>query len=311
VVDLKRLGNEPQKVNLFLDPKVFDKGDRVRLDWGGRDAENIPVPYSNEQTVERTNSFMEFYIPNERVKALGGGISILSCSLYKGKTDNPLVSKKTRLSVRGAASPWRAPEVLEAVAGRLDPNTPQATVVIVAPDGWDPSTQMRLVWVGDSTTYTREYTLESIPEDRTLVFTVDGEHIRRFNTQLTELYYERADQPSSRQSLRLQLQVGEPVRRMPQPRVEESNIKHQVNINLPFTETESDDTVTLHWISSQSRTTVPTTLDVETAGRELYIPVSVDNLEEGEIARAYYRLVRPGQPNRYSELLVWVKRQYN
>ena len=309
VVDLKRLGDAAQKIMLFLDPEVFDKGDRVRLDWKGRDAEHFPVPYSDEKTVVRTNSFMEFEVPNERLKALGGGVSILSYSLHKAKTDHWLVSKNTRISVRGAASPWQAPRVMEAVAGHLDPNISKATVVIVAPDGWDASTQVRLVWVGASFIYTREYTLVTIPEDRILSFTVDGEHIERFNNQLTELYYQRVDPSPSRESLRLQLQVGEPVGPLPQARVECSNVEHQVTVILPVTETQAGDTLTLQWIGSQSRTTVPITLTPDMAGQELHIPVSVDNLKAGEIVRVYYRLVRSGQPTRYSKLLVWVMDQ--
>jgi hypothetical protein len=306
VIDLKRLGDSPQKIKLFLDPTVFDKGDRVRLAWDGRDAENFLVPYSDEKTVERTNSFMEFDIPNERVKALGGGVSMLSCSVHKIKTDDVLVSVITRVSVRGAASPWLAPLVRESTAGHLDPAVPKATVVIVAPDGWEPSTKVRLVWVGGSVIYTQEYTLVTIPADRILVFTVDGEHVERFNTLLTELYYERADRPSSRESLRLQLQVGKPASALPQARVEATRTQQQVMVILPFSETEPGDTVTLRWIGDQSRTTVPNTLDSETAGRELLIPIAVGDLEDGEIVRVYYSLIRHGQPTRYSKLLVWV-----
>lgn len=306
VIDLKQLGDGPQKIKLFLDPMVFDKGDRVRLDWDGRDAENFPAPYSDEKTVERTNSFMEFDIPNERVRALGGGVSMLSCSLHRVKTDDVVVSMQTRVSVRGAASPWLAPVVQESAAGCLDPAVPKATVVIVAPDGWGASTQIRLVWVGGSVIYTQEYTLATIPADRVLVFTVDGEHIKRFNTLLTELYYERADRPPSRESLRLQLQVGKPAAALPQARVEGTHTEQQVMVILPFTETEPGDTVTLRWIGDQSRTTVPNTLDSETAGRELFIPIAVGNLKEGEIVRVFYSLIRQGQPTRYSKLLVWV-----
>lgn len=306
VIDLKRLGDAAQKIKLFLDPTVFKKGDRVRLDWEGRDAENFPVPYSEEKTVERTNSFMEFYVPNERVKALGGGVSMLSCSLHSLNTDDVRVSMKTRVSVRGAASPWQAPRVQESAAGYLDPSVPEATVVIVAPDGWAASTRIRLVWVGGSVIYTQEYTLGAIPADRILVFKVDGGHIERFNTLLTELYYERADRPSSRESLRLQLQIGKPASALPQARVEDSRTEQQVLVILPFTETEPGDAVTLQWIGDQSRTTVPNTLDSETAGRELHIPIAVDDLQEGEIVRVYYSLIRRGQPARYSKLLVWV-----
>ncbi|QHF44910.1 hypothetical protein PspS35_14410 [Pseudomonas sp. S35] len=309
VIDLKQLGVGPQKIKLFLDPMVFDKGDRVRLDWDGRDAENVLMPYSEEKTVERTNSFMEFDIPNERVRALGGGVSMLSCSLHRVKTDDVVVSMQTRVSVRGAASPWLAPQVKESAAGHLDPAVPKATVVIVAPEGWDASAQVRLVWVGGSVIHIQEHTLVTIPADRILEFTVDGEQVKRFNTLLTELYYVRTDLPSSRESLRLQLQVGKPASALPQARVEGTHTEQQVMVILPFTETEPGDTVTLRWIGDQSRTTVPTTLDSETAGQELLIPIAVGDLKEGEIVRVYYSHIRHGHPPRYSKLLVWVMGQ--
>jgi hypothetical protein len=305
VVDLQRLGDSPQKVELFLDPDVFDTGDRVRFNWDGRDAQGASVPYHDEKTVERTNSFLAFDVPNERVNALGGGVSIMSCDLYKADTDEALVSKKTRISVRGAASPWQAPRVMEATSGCLDPNTPRATVVFTAPDGWDAPVKVRLTWEGGATTYTQEDTLVVIAEDRSFAFTVDGEHLKRFDTQLTEVYYERVDQASGRESQRLQLQVGEPLGPLPQARVIGSNVENQVAVVLPFTETEAGDTLTLQWIGSQSRTTVSTLLDAKTAGQELPIPVSVAEFKEGEIVRVYYSLLRSGQHARYSKLLVW------
>ncbi|MBJ2210525.1 MULTISPECIES: hypothetical protein [Pseudomonas] len=309
IVDLKKLGDKPQKVLLFLHPEVFGKGDRVLLDWAGRDAENIPVPYCEEKVVERTNSFMAFNIPNERLKALGGGISFLSCSLQKARTDDWRVSKKVRLNIRGAASPWRAPQVLEASAGYLDPTLAQVTVSMIAPDGWDASVPIRLVWVGRSTIYAQEYTLLTLPEDRILVFRIEGKQIRRFNHQLTELYYERADHASGRASQRLRLQVGEPLGRLPKARVEGSTVEHQVSVVLPFTETVPGDILTLQWMSSHVRTSVPTTLTPETAGLALSIPISVKNLKHGEIVKVFYSLSRSGQPTRYSELLVWIKGQ--
>lgn len=309
VIDLQQLGDKPQKILLFLAPETFREGDRVRLDWAGRDAQGIAVPYHEEQTVESTNSFMQFHVPNERVKALGGGTAILSCSLQKAKTDNWLVSKNVRLTVRVASSPWLAPQVLEASAGHLDPTVPEATVTVIAPDGWDASVQIRLVWLGVSTIYIQEYTLIDLPEDRTLVFTVDGEQVRRFNHQLTELYYERADHSSGRESQRLQLQVGEPLSRLPKAQVEGPTTEHQVTVVLPFTETLPGDTLTLQWMGSQSRTSVPTTLTPQTAGLEVHVPVSVGDLKEGEIVKVFYSLTRNGEPIRYSELLVWIMGQ--
>jgi len=145
-----------------------------------------------------------------------------------------------------------------------------------------------------------------ISADRSIAFTVDGEHLKRFDTQLTEVYYERADQAPSRESQRLQLQVGEPVSILPQARVEASNARRHVTVIVPFTETEEGDTLTLQWVGKNARTTVPTTLDAATAGQELHIPISVGDLTAGELVKVYYSLVRSGQRPRYSRLLVWV-----
>lgn len=307
VIDLARRDNSQQKVLLFLAPDVFDKGDRVRLDWLGKDTQNVSIPYSAEQIVKRNNSFMEFIIPGEKLKATSGGIAILSCSLQKLGAEQWFASQTTLIRVVGATCCWQSPRVLEAAGGHLPPDIPKATVVIVAPDEWDGSVQVRLVWVGESTSYTQEYTLIDIPEDRTLVFNVESQHLKRFDTQHTELYYERADHSPSRESPRLQLQVGEPASSIPQARVETSKTKHKVTVVLPFTETQVGDILTLQWIGKQSRATIPITLDAGTAGREVHVPVSVAKLKKGEYVRVYYSLLRSGQRTRYSQLFVWQK----
>ncbi|MHA6575602.1 hypothetical protein [Pseudomonas yamanorum] len=216
-----------------------------------------------------------------------------------------LAARPTRIGVRGAGSPWSAPQVLEAEGGRLDPNTAKATVVFTAPAGWDAPVQVRLVWEADTTIYAQEHTLDEIPEDRTIVLTVGGEQLKTLANQLTELYYERIDPLPVHESLRLELQVGEPVIRLPQAQVEHAQAQHQVTVILPFTETAPGDTVTLQWIASQSRTTVTTTLNADTAGRAMRITISVDDLQLGEIVKVYYSLDRNGQLPRYSKLQVW------
>ena len=121
--------------------------------------------------------------------------------------------------------------------------------------------------------------------------------------------YERADHSSGRESQRLQLQVGEPLSRLPKARVEGPTTEHQVTVVLPFTEAVPGDTLTLQWMGSQSRTSVPTTLTPQTAGVEVHVPVSVSDLKEGEIVKVFYSLTRNGEPTRYSELLVWIMGQ--
>ncbi|MBV6659580.1 hypothetical protein KV572_01445 [Pseudomonas yamanorum] len=222
--------------------------------------------------------------------------------------ERELPSRTTRIGARGAGSPWSAPQVLEAEGGRLDPNIAKATVVFTAPAGWDAPMQMRLVWEADTTIYTQEHTLDEIPEDRTIVLTVDGAQLKKLANQLTELFYERIAPLPAHESLRLELQVGEPVSRLPQAQVEHAQGEHQVTVIVPFTETAPGDTVTLQWIANQSRTTVTTTLNADTAGQALRVTISVDGLQTGEIVKVYYSLDRNGQLPRYSKLQVWEMR---
>jgi hypothetical protein len=214
-------------------------------------------------------------------------------------------SRPTRIGARGADSPWSAPQVLEAEEGRLDPNIASATVVFTAPAGWDAPVQIRLVWEADSAIYTQDHTLDVIPEDRTIVLNVEGEHVRTLANQFTELYYERIEPLPVHESLRLELQVGEPLGRLPQAQVERAQGEHPVTVIVPFTDTVPGDIVTLQWIASQSRTTVTTTLNADKAGQALRIPISVDDLQMGEIVKVYYSLDRNGQLPRYSKLQVW------
>ncbi|UVH51960.1 hypothetical protein P0D91_03450 [Pseudomonas sp. CBSPBW29] len=224
--------------------------------------------------------------------------------------ERELPSGTTRIGARGAGSPWSAPQVLEAEGGRLDPNIAKATVVFTAPAGWDAPMQMRLVWEADTTIYIQEHTLDEIPEDRTIVLTVDGAQLKTLANQLTELYYERIEPLPAHESLRLELQVGEPVSRLPQAQVEHAQGEHQVTVIVPFTETAPGDTVTLQWIASQSRTTVTTTLNADTAGQPMRVTISVEGLQMAEIVKVYYSLDRNGQLPRYSKLQVWEMGSY-
>jgi hypothetical protein len=312
-IDMEELGGAAQLIYLLTDPDFFEVDDTVRLEWQGRDVENVPFFHTESRFVDRTNYLMEFKVENELLRAISGGIAIMYYEVYKIVTNTWYPSRKVRVQVIGQLLDWPAPTIDQAPNGQIGPNS-IATMRFSAQDGWIPGTKIRVVWVAHGVNFSEEIFLNTIPENRELSFVVPSAQVRRFNTLPVEVYYERIDRTPHRPSLRMQLQVGEPTRTLPAVTVSGTSgdylnpddVGAQVTVNVPVTDTLENDVITLIWDGDVSDTSTEVTVSAAQAGKPLQIPIQKrfvsDNLNRS--VRIRYDLARANVPRRFSLIRV-------
>ncbi|UVH51962.1 hypothetical protein NVB75_03650 [Pseudomonas sp. CBS] len=313
IIDMDELGGAAQLIELLTEEHFFERGDTVRLQWQGRDIHNVPFFHTESRFVDRINHIMQFEIENELLRAISGGIAIMYYEVYKIVTDTWYPSRKVRVRVIGRLMDWPAPTIDQAPNGQLAPDS-IAVMRFSAQDGWTPGTRIRVVWVAHSVNFSEEIFLEAIPEDRRLSFQVSSEQVRRFNTLPVEVYYERIDYTPHRQSLRMQLQVGEPARTLPAVTVEKTfgnnldpaDIGTHVTVTVPLSDSVEGDIITLIWNGDALGTSVEVKLSKEQAGKALLVPIErrfVDaNINRS--VRIIYDLARADVPRRFSLIYV-------
>lgn len=313
IIDMDELGGAAQLIELWTDEQFFERGDTVRLQWQGRDIQNIPFFHTESRFVDQTNHIMQFQVENELLRVIAGGIAIMYYEVYKIVTDTWYPSRKVRVRVIGRLMDWPAPTIDQAPNGQLAPGS-IAVMRFSAQDGWTPGTRIRVVWVAHSVNFSEEIFLEAIPEDRRLSFQVSSEQVQRFNTLPVEVYYERIDRTPHRQSLRMQLQVGEPTRTLPAVIVSGTSgdylnpddVGNQVTVTLPVTDTLEGDVITLIWDGDVSDTSAEVTVSAAQAGRSLQIPIQKRFVSENlnRSVRIRYDLARSNVPRRFSLIRV-------
>jgi hypothetical protein len=313
VIDMEELGGAAQLIELWTDEQFFEKGDTVRLQWQGRDIENVPFFHTESRFVDQTNHIMRFEVENELLRAISGGIAIMYYEVYKIVTNTWYPSRKVRVRVIGQLLDWPAPTIDQAPNGQIA-STSVATMRFRAQDGWTPGTRIRVVWVAHGVNFSEEIFLEAIPDNRQLSFTVPNSQVRRFNTLPVEVYYERIDRTPHRQSLRMQLQVGEPTRTLPAVTVSGTSgdylnpddVGAQVTVTLPVTDTLQDDVITLIWDGDVSDTSAVVTVSASQAGRSLQISIQRRFVSENlnRSVRIRYDLARANVPRRFSLIRV-------
>ncbi|WP_421524349.1 hypothetical protein [Pseudomonas yamanorum] len=317
-IDMEELGGAAQLIYLLTDPDFFEVDDTVRLEWQGRDVENVPFFHTESRFVDRTNYLMEFKVENELLRAISGGIAIMYYEVYKIVTNTWYPSRKVRVQVIGQLLDWPAPTIDQAPNGQIGPNS-IATMRFSAQDGWIPGTKIRVVWVAHGVNFSEEIFLNTIPENRQLSFVVPSAQVRRFDTLPVEVYYERIDRAPHRPSLRMQLQVGEPARTLTAVTVEKTFGNHldpadigaNVTVTVPLTDSVEGDIITLTWDGDSLDTSVEVELNKEQAGKALLIPIA-RRFVEGNIDRTVritYNLARANVPRRFSRIYVLLIRR--
>ncbi len=313
IVDLDELGGAAQIVQVFIDNNFFEKNDKMKLCWEGRDVQSVPFFHEEVREINITNYIEDFEIPNDVVLAIAGGTAILYYLLYKNRDDEWLPSRKVRIRVVGEPGAWPAPTVPEASSGELSPES-QATIKFKAQPGWTSATKIRLVMSAHGVNYTYEFFLGPIPDDKQFSHVVPSGEVARFNTLPAEVYYERIDLEPFRQSLRLQVQVGEPARTLPDVEIPHVNgnyldpadVGDYIIVTLPLSDTKLGDIVKFDWEGDFSSTFEEVEIDEDQVGQALQIPIArefvSDNL--GGSVRAKYSLTRRDVPRRFSPIRV-------
>lgn len=311
IVDVDELAGASQIAQIFIDNDFFEKDDRIKFVWEGRDIQNVPFFYEEDRDVNLTNFIEDFEIPNELVSAIASGTSIMYYLLYKRRDNVWLPSRKVRIRVIGDVPQWAAPSIIEAPSGELPPDS-QATIEFFAQDGWTSATQIRIVMVAHSVNFIHEFYLGPIPDDRKFTFTVSGDEISRFNTLTVEVYYERIDLTPNRQSQRLSLHVGEVTRTLLPVEIEKAwgnylipeIIDDTLLVSVPLTDSLEKDKIILDWDGDFVGTTVELEVGAGQAGQTVYAVIDkrfvTENLN-GSV-RVKYRLVRIGSPIRFAQI---------
>lgn len=317
IVDLEKLGDAAQKVQMFIDNNFFETGDRAHFHWEGRDIQNVPFFYSDQKTIDLTNFIEEFFVPNELVRAIAGGIAIMYYELYKHRDDEYLPSRKVRIRIVGDVIEWPEPTIVEAPDGELNPNS-TATIKFRAQAGWNSATKVRIVMAGHSVNYTHEFFLGPIPEDGEFSHVVPAGEVARFNTLAVDVYYERIDLLPHRQSQRLPLIVGQYARTLPPVEVDSlwgnylipDKIETHLKVIIPITDSLARDMVRLDWTGSISSTSIYIEVSAQQAGKPLEALIErhfVSENIDGSV-RVKYSLARANAPRRFSPISVFYVR---
>ncbi|MDD1016338.1 YncE family protein [Pseudomonas rubra] len=224
VIDLNALELDDVTVEVFTDPHYFEPGHWVELFWNGLTAEGEPVRHRQQAQVERVPGAVTFFVPNAQAQQLGGGRVVLYYQLKAGETTPPLHSSQRttrRIEGEGAGIGLRAPSVLEAVGGHLDPSLAEATIQVVAYPGIKLGDELTVVFSGTRADgsevnfyHTRNVTSGQI-EDGKIERIVPGEYIAALDGRRAEVYY----LVNGRRSETLGLIVGELQATLPAPRV--------------------------------------------------------------------------------------------
>ncbi|MCP3752595.1 YncE family protein [Pseudomonas sp. SBB6] len=215
VIDLNELDLDDVTVEVFTDPQHFEKDHWVELFWNGFTADGERVQHRQQAQVERVPGAVTFMVPNGQAQLLGGGGRVvLHYQVKAGETTPPLNSSQRttrRIEGEGAGIGLRAPTVLEAQGGYLDPSLGEATIRVAAYPGIKIGDVLTVVFSGTRADggevyfdHTRNVTSGQIEAGEVLRY-VPGEYIAALDGRRAEVYY----LVNGRRSETLGLVIGE------------------------------------------------------------------------------------------------------
>jgi hypothetical protein len=318
-IDLAQLGGQKVKVEIYISQSDARAYSLVSLIWAGTDSEGNSVPAIETKNLSGYGPY-EFEIDNVHVAAIAQGAAVVYY-LLQGTGVADKRSNNRHLRIIGEISRWLPPSVDEAPDEQLDPNLPEATVRVPAQSSWPSEALLELVLLAGGPNGTIEHRVgrrvgEISPSpEGDMLFTVYKADLKRFEGYLTDVFYvlsQRDTTPGSipQESLRLEVQVGELLRDMPAPIVENAlggqldpdEITDYVKVIAPFPDTKRSDWVNMRWIGPRARSSVMVQVDVDrkTTEHDIGSHFVLNNLHEQ--VTVYYTLARAGQPLRYSRI---------
>ena len=323
VIDLDKLGDDdlPVEVIVVRDGGIA-VGDSVTLTWVGTTAQGQEISYTSEpQNVQRIPAVLSFEVPNADVRGLGHGRGVAAYKVSRSDGSD-VTSKRAFVSFIGVEQQLPKPTVSEAVGGSLDPDLPQATVVVPGA-ALQASDMVEFTWLGIQASgspllYTARRPVSSGGTGSPLVFTVLADYLKPLDGGRLEVYYEilRSGLDAPLKSEREHLQVGEAQHALPAPGVtppasdgwlDPDLLPNGVDVVIaPYANMRVGQTVHMEWRATVgSGTSDFMAINEFLVGHPLPFGIGQAQLQEnaeGEV-EVWYRVEEPGQPTRRSQSL--------
>ncbi|WP_024781256.1 hypothetical protein [Pseudomonas corrugata] len=279
-IDLAELAGEPVIARVNTNRHEHVVGDLLRLTWRGTAADGSSVIVGPlEQTVATIPYFYDFTIPHADVAAISQGrASVGYVRVRSGEVDRP--SKSAAVTVTGDTRRYLPPEIVEAVAGTLDPDLNYYTLSI--PDYPGRTTGDEIIIVCEGRTATTQPTYHEViaivggeAVGEPVLANLAKEQVKRLDGGSLTVYYSVNGQPDSDF---LQLSVGVAAPSLPIPTVvdapddvldpDDVNPAIGAEVIATYTATLPGDVVVLRWRGSSSNAPdQPRTLTANTAGK--------------------------------------------
>ncbi|MHA6575595.1 hypothetical protein [Pseudomonas yamanorum] len=310
-IDLAQLDGRDVKIGVHISASDASAYSLVTLVWSGTNSTGGAVPGILSKGISGAGSY-EFVIDHELVAANAQGRAVVYYLLQAaGKNDKPSYNRHLRIT--GEVSHWHAPTIDQQTGDYLAPDLVNATVRFPTPASWAGEGQVEVIWITSNSDDTIEHTTDpqTPPLEGGMTFSVPGADLMRFDGYLIEVYYVfTRPGETPQESARLTVQVGEPVRDMPAPQVQNAfngqlspdEIADYIKVTAPFADTRRSDWITLFWIGPFASTSVKVQVgqDSQSTEHDIRRDFAIPNLDQR--VRAFYSLERNGQKTRYSHV---------
>lgn len=311
-IDLEELGSQPVQIGLTVSNADARRYSHIFLYWNGKNAQGGSVSHFEDRELAGAKGYF-FTIDNDLVRAVAQGSATVYYELTGAEGVDDRRSHNRYLTVIGEVLEWPAPTVDQAQGGALDPDLPLITIRFPAQAGWNAADRLQVTVQsadsGGTVDYIAGRTVGQVPPDGEMTFDVTQTELKRFDGRLVEVFYSVSrGSEKPQESLRQVYLVGEPVRDMPAPEVENApggqldpdDATDGAKVTAPFAETQAGDKLTLHWYSLVSAPPIGVQIETEGEVASFVVPYAYIEPNLDEWVSVFYSLERNGQPNRYS-----------
>ena len=213
----------------------FAVGDEIEIRLKGTTADGEAVEKTYPLVpVLQVNKIISIPLPSADVRPLVNTQVVFSYRLVKADGSADQFSKGLFVRVIGEAQRLRAPIAKDAIANTLDPALPYTTIQIPWDDSMKAGQVIELQWFGTRPNNSNYFPpLDPHPisngeeqAKQPIDIPVDGEHLRPIDGGTLELFYLLFRDTDARDIVRREslhaalLSIGEPVAKLPRPRVE-------------------------------------------------------------------------------------------
>jgi len=214
-IDLQQLGRRDVVASAYVGRADANTYTLLTLIWAGKDRDGASIAHTPSVTIfPGSNRTYDFAVEHPLVAAIAQGTAVVHY-LLQGAGVPDKRSDNLHLRIIGDVVKWPAPTIDEAIADRLDPYLPLATVRFPFQEIWPDDALLEVVFLAGGPDGTIEHRVgrqvNDIPPtaEGDVLFTVYTAELRRFNGYPTEVYYvltRVGELPQ--ESLRLEVQVA-------------------------------------------------------------------------------------------------------